>query len=456
MKVQLKKQFYYKQIIKSIFFIALNFIILSSIACQDRLIVLWDEPFLLVCDTSLCPGPQNVYLGDSTALTLNNPRVDPNDTQILWTVLSGPGGETWNPPGQNAIFQNFTPDAIGTYDMQVNYEVYGGTCAYDFTVTVDPPPCDTSICPGNVSVAVGEEASLDIAGVNPDATNISWTILSGPGNGTWNTPRHNSITEGFTPDSPGTYNMQVSYDLYGQTCSCEFKIYVESVPCDENICPASTNMYAGDNITLDIQGVDPGVTNINWQLFNPYSGEIWSPSGQNAISELFTPYIIGVYNMQVNYNVYGQTCICDFNLDVQLKPSQFRIELTWDGKGDIDLHLNHPSMTDPMTEKWETSKDCFYANRKTNWGASLDVDNIKKNGPENIMLDSSIGPTGKYHIGIKNFIAADGRVATVKLYCGSNKPTVYKSRPLQSNDFWILGSINPDTCNIKNINKYRL
>ena len=62
MKTKLKNQFYYKQIIKSIFFIALNFIILSSISCQDRLIVLWDDVSVLVCEESICPDSQTVSL----------------------------------------------------------------------------------------------------------------------------------------------------------------------------------------------------------------------------------------------------------------------------------------------------------------------------------------------------------------------------------------------------------
>ncbi len=297
--------------------------------------------------------------------------------------------------------------------------------------------------------SVGKTIILDNPDLDPKATDIEWRVTDAPGGATWYPPAKNAKIQSFTPNSSGVYYINVSYSAKGTRCSCDFIIDVDISDCNTSICPGSTTFSLGDSTKMDIQGIDPGATQIYWQVLNSPGGETWSPSGHNAITELFTPYIIDVYNMQVSYNLNGLTCICDFDLDVQLKPAQFRIELTWNGSGDVDLHLNSPSMKDPMTEKWETKQDCYFWNRKKSWGASLDVDNTKENGPENIVLKQDTAPTGKYYIGAANFEDADGRVATIKIYCGSNNPTVYKSRALKPADFRVVGSIDPDTCNIK-------
>ena len=230
----------------------------------------------------------------------------------------------------------------------------------------------------------------------------------------------------------------------------------KSIDCDPSICPASTSVYAGTTIGFDIQNADPSASDISWQVLNSPGGEIWDPPAQNAITEDFTPFIIGIYNMQVSYSLPGNTCTCDFDLDVQLDPTQFRIELTWDGTGDLDFHLNSPSMSDPMTEDWQTDQDCYFDNQTPSWGASLDVDNVDAFGPENIVLDKEVAPSGGYHIGVLNFSGGAGRVATVKIYCGSTgAPEIYDSRALQDGEFWVVGTIDSDTCNFNYINDYR-
>ena len=237
-----------------------------------------------------------------------------------------------------------------------------------------------------------------------------------------------------------------------------FREPVFQMNCNRDICPTSRNVYAGDTITMDIEGIDSKASNISWVVTNSPGGEVWDPQGQNAITENFTPYIIGTYNMQVSYDLSGNICICDFDTKVTLKPDEFRIELTWDGAGDVDLHLNSPAMTDPMTEDWETLQDCFFYNENTSWGASLDVDNQDGFGPENIVLDNDLagGGGGGYHIGVANFDDADDRIATVKIYCGvGNPPIVYNSEPFEEDTFWVVGTINSNDCNFIFIDSYR-
>ena len=55
-----------------------------------------------------------------------------------------------------------------------------------------------------------------------------------------------------------------------------------------------------------------------------------------------------------------------------------------------------------------------------------------------------------------NFSGGTGRVATVKIYCGSTgAPGIYDSRAFQDGEFFVVGTIDSDTCNFSEINDYR-
>ena len=91
------------------------------------------------------------------------------------------------------------------------------------------------------------------------------------------------------------------------------------------------------------------------------------------------------------------------------------------------------------------------------WRSPREIgNNVDSFGPENIVLDKDVAPSGGYHIGVLNFSGAVGRVATVKIYCGSTgAPGIYNSHPLQNSEFWVVGTIDSDTCNFSEINDYR-
>jgi hypothetical protein len=76
-----------------------------------------------------------------------------------------------------------------------------------------------------------------------------------------------------------------------------------------------------------------------------------------------------------------------------LPPSDIWSELTWDGRGDIDLHLKLPN-----------GEDCSYQNKATAAGAVLDVDNTVAFGPEHIVFDKAI--RGTYQMSVVYFAAA--------------------------------------------------
>jgi hypothetical protein len=83
----------------------------------------------------------------------------------------------------------------------------------------------------------------------------------------------------------------------------------------------------------------------------------------------------------------------------------FTATLTWNGIGDIDLHVNEPKDT-----------HVFYASAIGQAGY-LDVDNIQANGPEHYYAscDASKIEEGSYSIAVANYSNADGKAATVQI-----------------------------------------
>lgn len=83
-----------------------------------------------------------------------------------------------------------------------------------------------------------------------------------------------------------------------------------------------------------------------------------------------------------------------------IKPADIWTQLTWDGPGDIDLHLRLPN-----------GEHCFYSNKKTQAGAALDIDNTVADGPEHIVMDRAI--PGAYSLTVLYFRASDQTPRTV-------------------------------------------
>ena len=147
-----------------------------------------------------------------------------------------------------------------------------------------------------------------------------------------------------------------------------------------------------------------------------------------------------------------------------------RVELTWDGAGDMDLHLHDGNHT-PWFDMGN-SDDCYYANLSPGWGGVLDFDNTSGNGPENIRVDTPV--TGmSYTIAVHYYAAHttsnNGRVATVQIFCGTTAGTTptatYTSRGMNgssagdctNNDFWRVARVtftSPTACTITPVNTY--
>jgi hypothetical protein len=87
------------------------------------------------------------------------------------------------------------------------------------------------------------------------------------------------------------------------------------------------------------------------------------------------------------------------------KTGFFTATLTWDGQGDVDLHVNEP-----------TGAHVYFSNKIGNSGY-LDVDNTYAFGPEHYYssCDSRYLKEGIYKISVANYSKAKGRIATLQI-----------------------------------------
>jgi len=232
-------------------------------------------------------------------------------------------------------------------------------------------------------------------------------------------------------------------------------------------CPGDASMFAGDSRSFSVTTMGM-LSNFSWSIVTAPSGgatsAVWTPAPPRSTTETFRPIIVGVYRLRVQgTDGLGQVRSCEFNVTANSRG--LRAELTWNGTGDVDIHM-HNNVSGPW---FNIPNDCHYRNLTPAWGAAQDVDNVTANGPENIRVNTpTVGQT--YRIGVHNYANGRNRTATLRIYCGpfaGTTPSVtYTSTPLQgtsvgnctANTWWDVAdvTINPDgTCVIAPINTYR-
>ncbi|MFC1574718.1 hypothetical protein ACFL3Z_01410, partial [Gemmatimonadota bacterium] len=97
-------------------------------------------------------------------------------------------------------------------------------------------------------------------------------------------------------------------------------------------------------------------------------------TGQNTIQALLSPT---AYSERVT-------------VQADVAPADVWIELTWDGPGDIDLHLYMPN-----------GEHVYFGDKLSDAGAELDVDNTRQDGPEHITMTQAI--PGEYRVAVRYY-----------------------------------------------------
>ena len=221
-------------------------------------------------------------------------------------------------------------------------------------------------------------------------------------------------------------------------------------------CPADTTVIVGTPVTLTANAVtQSGTITYAWTVVSGPPGGIgtpnqWDPDPPTAATEIFTPSIVGVYTIRVAVaNTNGATATCETH--VTATGFGLHVELTWDGSADLDLHLHNGASTPWFSTPGKS--DCYYAEKTPDWDVAgflpddpkLDIDNVMADGPENIIIPAPVAGEA-YTIGVHNYSRGDGRIATIRIFCGTATvpQATYVSRAFTgtsggqctSNDFW--------------------
>lgn len=246
----------------------------------------------------------------------------------------------------------------------------------------------------------------------------------------------------------------------------------------EITCPPAVVTPAGTAVNLTVNATTRGtsIVGYQWTIVSAPTGGVgtpnqWNPDPPRAATETFLPYIVGAYSVQVTVtDNTGATDTC--TVQVTAEGHGLRATLSWDGTGDVDLHV-----TNSTSLPWfNTPNDCYYSNQSPVWDAAfatstgpnpdLDFDNTSSLGPENTSIDQpTIGTV--YTIGVHNFARSAGRIATLEVFCGGTVvPTsTFISRALvgadagncTANDFWTVATVvftSQTTCTVTPVNTY--
>lgn len=362
---------------------------------------------------------------------------------------------------------------------------------------LDLPPCDYVITPlelgfGTVLRTQSRELAFQIENVGTDLCLVNGLSLPQPPL----VPAHDFVL--VNGDEDGVFIMPGASHAVpvrlapqrGGAQSVELEFYVSNLTnpnptvtmtgvggaLTEVTCPAPQVTQSGTPVTLTATGMSLGGTIVDyeWAVVSGPAGGIgtpdqWTPDPPDTQTVTFLPHIIGVYDLTATAIAStGERATCTTR--VTAEGLGLRVTLTWDGTGDVDLHLHDGTPTAP----WFSPNDCYYSNRTPQWvmtsppalgpNPELDFDNTSSFGPENTRIDAVV--IGQpYTIGVHNFSAAAGRIATVQVFCGGvTAPTrTFVSAPLSgtdggncsSNDFWKVATvqfISTSSCAIAPLN----
>ncbi|KAA1176101.1 hypothetical protein FWJ25_02925 [Marinobacter salinexigens] len=181
-----------------------------------------------------------------------------------------------------------------------------------------------------------------------------------------------------------------------------------------HIAPASPTLngphrLADKDLVINALRVSGSVASIT----NTIPGYLIRPAGLNGQKDILGHGLLEIYlNPALGI---GSSVVQDIEAELaSLQPPEiddeaetgfFTATLTWNGEGDVDLHV------------YEASSAHVFYQAMTGDSGYLDVDNTVANGPEHYFAscESDKLQVGTYQIGVANYDEADGRTATLQI-----------------------------------------
>lgn len=357
-------------------------------------------------------------------------RLPPCDITVSPSVVDYGRVEVFGRELREVVVRNLGTEDCLVFDPQIENDVGTDQGAFQF---VEPPPVSITINPGR-----------------------SW-----------------STQIRFTPTRPGLQTAK----LILRTASEPIEVVLRGdTPAGVAVaCTQARVVEPGtpSNLTVSVNGGN--ARRYQWRVREGPTGGVgpafaFAPDTTSRTVS-FTPNLLGVYVVEAEVETnMGEVLTCP--VEVTSRSSGLKVTMTWDGAGDLDLHLHRGARA-----PWFGPQDCHFDNMTPLWdpnvvaanGAnpSLDRDDTSGDGPENIRIQSpEIGVT--YTVGVSHFERARGRSATVAVFCGRAAPVLMEvSRPFggtdsggcSRNDFWTVASLvftAQDQCSVQSIDTYRL
>jgi uncharacterized membrane protein YjgN (DUF898 family) len=167
------------------------------------------------------------------------------------------------------------------------------------------------------------------------------------------------------------------------------QVRITSVTASEGQSPNSVTH--GQSVLVIGQVTNPRIS----QIFLDVNGALRPVSVENGTFQSRVGLFPGRNRIQASLDRHGLGMIGAsqaIRIAAKIPSSDIWSELTWEGLGDIDLHLLQPD-----------GEECWYSNRITRTGATLDYDNTEKDGPEHITLPNAA--PGTYRVTVVYFAA---------------------------------------------------
>jgi len=384
---------------------------------------------------SITPNPETVTLGSTARVNLVCMSTLGQNLSFNWSIT---GGEYSNMNGNTHVL-SFKPGAEGTYDIACEVtDTFGNMKHASTSIQV----IDAKISLQQVEMTAeqindgilnpGELATYRIYVTNDGQTDLTGTanmegfggVLLGFNSGYAEIPAGETAQFMVNVQVPPAFSeanatMELRYLVADQTGNPVLLTVPIAIPVEfyAEINPI-TSPVTDRILTISGRVANPQLTRANLiidgEADQAYSVELNNGSFSQQV-------VIGGSSTPVNHTVevYATsgsliaTHVLTFTS--QVPPTALRVTLTWDtGETDVDLWV-----TDPNGEK------CYYANRNTASGLSLDFDDTNGYGPENITTTNII--PGDYFVQVHYYSDHDwenaiGTNATVVIRVDEGSP----------------------------------